>query len=135
MSHSSGIELSDGLIDQFKKMDSTGEGRFITAVIEEEFIVVKAVEKGTSDFDADLDLVLNYLVDGEPMYVLFRTETRDEMTEKYKWLLFAYIPDKSKVRLKMLYSSTKARFRTVLGGTVFQYEIHGTHFSDFGKAG
>lgn len=135
MSHSSGIELSDNLIDTFKQINESGESRFITAVIEEEYIVVKDIEKGTSEFENDLDLVLNYLVEGEPMYILFRTETRDELTERYKWILFAYIPDKAKVRMKMLYSSTKARFRTVLGGTVFQYEIHGTQFSDFGKNG
>ena len=135
MSHSSGIELSDQLIDTFKQINESGSSRFITAVIEDEFIVVKSIEQGTTDFDSDLDLVLNHLVDGEPLYILFRTETRDELTEKYKWILFAYIPDKAKVRMKMLYSSTKARFRTVLGGTVFQYEIHGTQFSDFGKSG
>ncbi|BFU20352.1 actin binding protein family protein [Entamoeba histolytica HM-1:IMSS-B] len=135
MSHSSGIELSTDLINKFKDMNSSGNGRFIQATIVDETINIKAIEQGTSDFDADLDLVLKYLVEGEPSYILFRTETRDDITNGYKWLLLAYIPDRAKVRMKMLYSSTKARFRTTLGGSTFLYEIHGTVFSDFGKSG
>ncbi|ELP84591.1 twinfilin-1, putative [Entamoeba invadens IP1] len=134
MSHSSGISISKALIDGFKTLNE-GHGRFIKASIEEDQIVPKYTEQGTSDFEGDLDLVLNQLVDAEPCYILFRTEEKDDLSNGYKWLLLSYIPDKSKVRMKMLYSSTKAIFRQTLGGNVFSSEIHGTVKADFGKSG
>ena len=88
MSHSSGIELSEELVNKFKEMNQNGQGRYIKAEIEEDKIVIKKVEEGSDSFDNDLDLVLNDLVDACPSYFIFRTEQKDTMTNGYKWILF-----------------------------------------------
>ncbi|KAL7722507.1 Twinfilin [Entamoeba marina] len=116
MSHSSGIDLSDDLINQFKQIDRTGEGRFIKASINDDSVIVDQTEPGTDNFDADLDLVLPLLQPTDPCFILFRM-------------------DVDKVRQKMLYSSTKSRFKQTLGSISFQSEIHGTTANDFGSAG
>ena len=73
MSHSSGIDLSPELIEQFKEINSNGSKRFIKCEIEEELIIIKEIIEGTTNFEEDLDLVLNSLKEGEPSYILFRT--------------------------------------------------------------
>ncbi|KAL7715575.1 Twinfilin [Entamoeba marina] len=132
MAHSSGISLSEELIQQFKTIDRSGDTRFIKAVVGEDSISFDVLEKGTSNFDADLDLVLPHLDDNEPCLILFRTNSRNGIG--YKWILFTYIPDTSKVRQKMIYSSTKVHFKEIFK-TSIQSEVCGTTKSDFGRSG
>jgi twinfilin-like protein len=78
----------------------------------------------------------------EPCYVLFRldapTASSDESTSSSAadWVLMCYVPDKAKVRDKMLYSSTRAALRKELGGgTRIADEMWGTNHVRFAFLG
>ena len=129
----------------FFDCNQSGSGRFIIARIESEsmlqnllisfiaeIVFVKLVQ-GSGDWRAgftlfpnwfiDLDLVPAELKADEPAYILFRT---DKTTANgYAWLFFAYVPDKSKVRQKMTYSSSRSTLKNACGG-MFESEIFGS---------
>lgn len=60
----------------------------------------------------------------EPCYVVYRLDSTNNLG--FEWALFTYVPDKAKVRAKMIYSSTKSSLKMSLGGGRFVQEIHGT---------
>lgn len=60
----------------------------------------------------------------EPCYILYRLDSTNNLG--FEWVLFTYVPDKAKVRQKMVYSSTKASLKMSLGGGRFCQEIHAT---------
>jgi len=55
--------------------------------------------------------------------------------DQYRWNLFAYVPDRSLVRKKMLYASTRSNLKQQLGDDYFEDEIFGTVPADFSVKG
>jgi len=66
--------------------------------------------------------------DSEACYVLFQVKQN-------AWILMSYVPDKAKVKDKMLYASTRATVKRLLGANSFCDELHGTVASDVSAAG
>jgi len=61
--------------------------------------------------------------------------TRKNNRDQWRWNLFCYCPDKSKVRDKMIYASTRSNLRSQLGDDFFVDEIFGTVPGDFNTQG
>lgn len=71
------------------------------------------------DWESDLSLVSQVFEAEKACYILYRAQ-QDE------WVIFCYVPDKSKVKDKMLYASSRSNLRQQLGSNFFKDEIFGT---------
>ena len=89
--------------------------------------LVKSVAASGSDWEADLDKVPSELEESTPAYVLYNKGDG--------WILMAYVPDKAKVKGKMLYASTRATVKRTLGANFFVEEMFGTLANEFSKDG
>jgi hypothetical protein len=92
-------------------------------LLEAELVDVASQAVGGS-WEDDFSAVAPQLEATEPCYILYRLDSTNNLG--YEWALFTYVPDKAKVRQKMVYSSTKASLKMSLGGGRFSQEIHGT---------
>jgi len=134
MSHSSGIPVSQKLVDEFGSALTSEAIRFIKAqIIDDEVVPVASVPLSGNTDAQDLDSLPSHLEPTSPAYILFRLDEKNE--RGYQWLLMCYVPDKAKVREKMTYASTRGNLRKQLGYTNFQAEIFGTLPADFTHKG
>lgn len=78
----------------------------------------------SGSWEDDFSNVASQLEATEPCYVLYRLDSSNNLG--YEWVLITYVPDKAKVRHKMVYSSTKSSLKMSLGGGRFAQEIHAT---------
>jgi len=126
MSHSSGIPVSTALKNAF----STTKRVIKVQIVNEEMVPVG--EKGHSgkSWEQDLDLVTGVLEIDQPSYILF-----NKSPENNEWILFCYVPDKSKVKDKMLYASSRAALKQQLGSGYFIDDVFGTVPGDFSLKG
>jgi len=92
------------------------------------------VPASSVDWEKDFDLVPPVLTDNEACYILYRTEER-QPTENFLWYLLCYVPDKCKVRDKMVYASTRANLKSGLGTNNFIDDIFGTNKAEFNSKG
>ena len=77
--------------------------------------------KGDS-FESDFNSIANQIGDGKnPYFFLVRLEADSE------WVLVWYVPDNSKVRQKMLFSSTVNQLKNVLGTQYLIGDYHTSH--------
>jgi len=128
MSHSSGIPVSGALKDTFGQAVSNADVRFVHAQIQnEEIVPVKTYNKQGS-FEDDLSQVTSLLQVDQAAYIIYRLDGSE-------WALFCYVPDKCKVKDKMLYASTLSNLKIQLGNNYFTDEVHGTVPDDFSKKG
>jgi len=74
------------------------------------------------------------LTDKEACYILYRTDLKNPQGD-YVWYLLRYVPDKAKVRDKMIYASTVATLKQQLGSGLFAEDIFGTIPGDLNAAG
>jgi len=95
--------------------------------------VVKQVEP-VNDWEKDFDLVPPIVNDKEPCYVLLRTDEKNNAGSSL-WYILCYVPDKCKVREKMVYASSRSNLKSGLGDNNFVDEIFGTVGPDFSSAG
>jgi len=136
MSHSSGISVSPNLLSAFADASRTEHGTRILQVQivnETSLELVKSVEP-VKDWEKDFDLVPSVLNEREACYVLFRTDERNPQNVAL-WYVLCYVPDKCKVRDKMVYASTRSNLKSGLGANNIVEEIFGTSGADFNCAG
>jgi len=136
MSHSSGITVSPQLLDIFSTASREGNGpRIIQVKIinETTLEVVKQVEP-VHDWEKDFDLVPTILDEREACFVLLRTDESNSQGNAL-WYILSYVPDKCKVRDKMVYAASQANLKTGIGANNVVDEIHGTTKSDFTSSG
>lgn len=133
MSHSSGIAVSQALSDTFGEALTSEKTRFVKVQISNDELIPTGTLPLGSDYEADLDLIPSHLDEKDPCYILFRLDSRSP--QGWEWVLMCYVPDKSKVRDKMTYASTRSNLRKQLGSSNFVYEIFGTVAGDFNREG
>jgi len=137
MSHSSGISVSPALLDVFSSASRSDSGlRIIQVQIvnETSLDVVKQVEPVNSHWEKDFDLVPPILNEKEACYVLLRTDEKNDAGSSL-WYILCYVPDKCKVRDKMVYAASRSNLKSGLGDNNFVDEIFGTVGADFSSAG
>jgi len=130
MSHSSGIPVGSSLKETFGKAITSSEVRLIKVQIENEELVDISSQNVQGSFEDDLSKVTDLLDKERPRYIIYRMDTQEA-----QFVLFCYVPDKSKVKEKMLYASTRANLKQQLGMNYFSDDIFGTVPSDFTKEG
>lgn len=128
MSHSSGIPVSSGLREKFGSSLSDTSVRLIKAQIENEEIIEVLTKQTNGSYEDDLALVADLLEKEKPCYVLYKLDTGS-------WVLLCYVPDKAKVKEKMIYASTRFNLKQQLGLNYFTDEIFGTVPADFSLEG
>jgi len=128
---SSGIGVSARVRDVFLN----GNDRFIKVQISEELsLEVTATLPESGSFSEDLNNVGSLLDQTEPCFILARTDLKNER-DQFRWNLFSYVPDRSIVKKKMVYASTRASLKQQLGDDFFTDEIFGTVPGDFSARG
>jgi twinfilin-like protein len=95
-------------------------------------MVSSVSESGT--FEEDLSELQSHFDPNAPCYVLARTDKKNNR-DQWRWNLFCYVPDKAKVREKMIYASSRSSLRQQLGDDFFVDEIFGTVPADFNLQG
>uniref|UniRef100_A0A6B2L9F2 Twinfilin n=1 Tax=Arcella intermedia TaxID=1963864 RepID=A0A6B2L9F2_9EUKA len=135
MSHSSGITVSDGLLSTYSDSSRNSGVRAIKIQIKNEAVleVIKTIDP-VAEWEKDFDLVPTLLDEREAAYVLYRTDLKNDLNN-HLWYLLCYVPDKCKVRDKMVYASTRANLKSGIGSVGIVDEIFGTHATDFNSAG
>jgi len=135
MSAASGITVSEDLRSQFADATHQGGPRLMQVTIESETkLIVKKVVNPASDWETDFDLTGSVLNEKDACYVLFRTDLKNSQGD-YLWYLLRYVPDKAKVRDKMLYASTVGTLKQELGTGLFAEDIFGTVPNDINAKG
>jgi cofilin len=123
----SGMAVNDECKQKFMELKAKRQHRYIIFKIEEgkkEVLVEKTGEPSTSydDFAADLP-------SDECRYAVFDYDFfSEENVPKSKIFFIAWSPDTSRIRSKMLYASSKDRFRRELDG--IQIELQATDPSE-----
>jgi len=133
-SHSSGITLGDEARAAFSEANHDSQSRILKIQIKDEQLVV--VEKIGSDgkpWEEELDKVPPLCEPADACYILFRTDV--ECDGGYEWALLCYVPDRCKVKQKMLYASTRAELKLGIGSGSFAYDLFGTVPDDFSRKG
>lgn len=126
MSHSSGIPVSEKLKISFGEARTSNSKRLIKIQIENDEMVEVGSRPPKGSWESDLSLLDEIFEADKASYVLFKTED---------WVLFCYVPDKCKVKDKMIYASSRANLKQQLGSNYITDEIFGTVLSDFSKDG
>ncbi|KAF9228719.1 actin depolymerizing protein [Gyrodon lividus] len=125
MAATSGIGVSEELIQAFSAAIETKNVRFIKVAIQNESLIPVTSVDITGSLDDDLTLLQDHLGDNIPCYILARLD--DPPSE---WLAISYVPDSAKVRDKMLYTSSRNSLTRSLGSTVFTDSLFATSKSD-----
>lgn len=109
MSHSSGISVSQDLLERFAQARGGNSVRWIKAVIQEESVVYVTDHSNSGNFENDFKAVQGVLDPKEPCYILFRLEDAQNSASSnvQRWLLMTFAPDIAKVKAKMLIASTR----------------------------
>jgi len=129
MTHQSGISVSNELDQAFGNARTQGNIRWVKAqIVNESVIPIKSQTVGSS-FETDFANLRSELLPKTPCYIMFRLETKTN--NSYQWALFAYVPDGSTVRDRMLYASTRDTLKRQLGLSYFAEDIHGATPEEF----
>ncbi|MBA0713713.1 hypothetical protein Goshw_013747 [Gossypium schwendimanii] len=124
---SSGIAVGDECKMKFLELKAKRNYRFIVFKIEETSyqVVVEKLGQPNEKYD---DLVA-CLPPNECRYAVFDLDfTTNENCQKSKIVFIAWAPDSSRIRSKMVYASSKDRFRKELDGV--QVELQATDLSE-----
>ncbi|KAL9269260.1 Actin-depolymerizing factor 7-like protein [Drosera capensis] len=121
----SGMAVHDDCKLKFQDLKAKRSYRFITFKIEGQQVVVDRIgspEESYDDFTASLPA-------DECRYAVYDFDfTTDENCQKSKIFFIAWAPDTSKIRSKMVYASSKDRFKRELDG--IQVEVQATDPSE-----
>ncbi|GFP79507.1 actin-depolymerizing factor 6 [Phtheirospermum japonicum] len=124
---SSGMSVDDECKLKFLELKSKRNARFIIFKIEEQIqkIVVEKLGQPGDSYD---DFIAS-IPDNECRYAVFDFDfTTNENCQKSKIFFIAWSPDTSKIRSKMVYASSKDRFKRELDG--IQVELQATDPSE-----
>eukprot|EP01080_Neovahlkampfia_damariscottae_P005397 gene5397-9210_t len=116
----SGIQVPNDVSSVFNQVRQEEKVRWLQLVIEEETIKITNQRDVTDSFEDDYNS-LSEAVDG-PCYFVFRLDEKN--LSGNRWLLIWYVPDSSKVKQKMLYSSTLETVKKDLGNSYFEGDHH-----------
>ncbi|CAL9079960.1 unnamed protein product [Musa textilis] len=123
----SGMAVSDECKLKFLELKAKRNFRFIVFKIEEKIQQVKVERLGQPGASYD-DLTAS-LPDDDCRYAVFDFDfITDEKCQKSKIFFISWSPDTSRVRNKMLYASSKDRFKRELDG--IQVELQATDPSE-----
>ncbi|GAA0146223.1 non-motor actin binding protein [Lithospermum erythrorhizon] len=121
----SGMAVDDECKLKFLELKSKRNYRFIVFKIEGQQVVVEKLgghEESYDDFQASLP-------EDECRYAVYDFDfVTDENCQKSKIFFFAWSPDVSRVRMKMVYASSKDRFKRELDG--IQVDLQATDPSE-----
>ncbi|MCD7471670.1 Actin-depolymerizing factor 7 [Datura stramonium] len=121
----SGMSVVDECKLKFLELKSKRNYRFIVFKIEDQEVVVEKLGSPAENYD---DFV-NSLPADECRYAVFDFDfITTENCQKSKIFFIAWSPDTSKVRMKMVYASSKDRFKRELDG--IQVELQATDPSE-----
>ncbi|CAK8579175.1 unnamed protein product [Lathyrus sativus] len=121
----SGMAVHDDCKLRFQELKSKRSYRFIVFKIEEQQVVVDKLGEPTESYD---DFMASFPED-ECRYAVYDFDfTTDENCQKSKIFFVAWSPDTSRVRMKMVYASSKDRFKRELDG--IQVELQATDPSE-----
>ncbi|GAB2265206.1 Cofilin-2 [Dionaea muscipula] len=121
----SGMAVHDDCKLKFHELKAKRIYRFITFKIEGQQVVVDKIGSPTDNYD-DFTAALP---SDECRYAVFDFDfTTDENCQKSKIFFIAWAPDTSKIRSKMVYASSKDRFKRELDG--IQVELQATDPSE-----
>eukprot|EP01113_Clastostelium_recurvatum_P035733 TRINITY_DN5012_c0_g1_i1.p1 TRINITY_DN5012_c0_g1~~TRINITY_DN5012_c0_g1_i1.p1 ORF type:complete len:353 (-),score=36.11 TRINITY_DN5012_c0_g1_i1:58-1095(-) len=134
MSHSSGISVSQALRERFGEALDSSKIRLIKAQIKDNEIDFVSNLPSEDLIAQDFDKIPSFLDPCDPCYILFRCDDVDA-NGVHLWMLMCYVPDKSKVRDKMTYASSRSNLRLQLGSNRFTDEVFGTVPGDFNEQG
>ncbi|PWA69313.1 Actin-binding, cofilin/tropomyosin type [Artemisia annua] len=110
---------------KFLELKSKRNYRFIIFKIEEQQVIVEKVGSPDESYED----FTNSLPSNECRYAVFDFDfITDENCQKSKIFFIAWAPDTSKVRAKMVYASSKDRFKRELEG--IQVELQATDPSE-----
>ncbi|GLT67836.1 hypothetical protein SLA2020_401150 [Shorea laevis] len=124
---SSGMAVNDDCKLKFQELKAKRSYRFIVFKIEEK--IQKVVVEKLGDPSESYDDFTASLPPNECRYAVYDFDfTTNENCQKSKIFFVAWAPDTSKVRSKMLYASSKDRFRRELDGV--QVELQATDPSE-----
>ncbi|RVW13443.1 Actin-depolymerizing factor 1 [Vitis vinifera] len=123
----SGMAVNDECKLKFLELKAKRNHRFIVFKIEEKIQQVVVEKLGSPD--ESYDAFTSSLPANECRYAVFDFDfTTDENCQKSKIFFIAWAPDTSRVRSKMLYASSKDRFKRELDG--IQVELQATDPSE-----
>ncbi|KAJ0569938.1 putative actin-depolymerizing factor domain, ADF/Cofilin, ADF-H/Gelsolin-like domain superfamily [Helianthus annuus] len=119
------MAVDDACKLKFLELKAKRNHRYIIFKIEEQQVIVDKVGSP----DASYEEFTNSLPSNECRYAVFDFDfTTDENCQKSKIFFIAWAPDTSKVRAKMVYASSKDRFKRELDG--IQVELQATDPSE-----
>eukprot|EP00158_Paraphelidium_tribonemae_P002694 Partr_v1_DN25592_c1_g1_i2_m20717 putative Twinfilin, actin-binding protein, homolog len=122
MSHSTGFPVSEELRSSFTSGDF--RALFIQIIDQERLELVSKAPIKSSKWEDDYGVVASTITSKtEPYFVIFQLTTGS-------FMLLSYVPDEAAVRLKMLYSSTKATLSKQLGDSLFTDALYANQLSD-----
>ncbi|KAE9612898.1 putative ADF/Cofilin, ADF-H/Gelsolin-like domain-containing protein [Lupinus albus] len=121
----SGMAVEDECKLKFQELKAKRSHRFIVFKIEQQQIVVDKVGDSTQSYD---DFQASLPAD-ECRYAVYDFDfVTDENCQKSKIFFIAWSPENSRVRMKMVYASSKDRFKRELDG--IQFELQATDPSE-----
>ncbi|ESW30483.1 hypothetical protein PHAVU_002G156700 [Phaseolus vulgaris] len=121
----SGMAVNDSCKLKFQELKAKRIYRYITFKIEQQEVVVDKIGGSTETYD---DFQAS-LPGDECRYAVYDFDfTTDENCQKSKIFFVAWSPDTSRVRMKMVYASSKDRFKRELDG--IQVELQATDPSE-----
>eukprot|EP00283_Hemiselmis_rufescens_P011668 CAMPEP_0173451028 /NCGR_PEP_ID=MMETSP1357-20121228/45944_1 /TAXON_ID=77926 /ORGANISM="Hemiselmis rufescens, Strain PCC563" /LENGTH=283 /DNA_ID=CAMNT_0014417751 /DNA_START=63 /DNA_END=911 /DNA_ORIENTATION=+ len=121
MTHASGIVSDKELVEALGRAKEGRTPRVMRVQIEEDKLVLAESLEGSAEAKEDFAKVLGMLHDDTPSYILFRL---DDKRAPEEWLLLAWVPESAKVRLKMLYASTRDALKKEFGYSAIVCEMH-----------
>ncbi|XP_019445297.1 PREDICTED: actin-depolymerizing factor 7-like [Lupinus angustifolius] len=121
----SGMAVQDECKLKFQELKAKRSHRFIVFKIEQQQIVVEKVGDSSESYD---DFQASLPAD-ECRYAVYDFDfVTDENCQKSKIFFTAWSPENSRVRMKMVYASSKDRFKRELDG--IQFELQATDPSE-----
>ncbi|KAJ0564764.1 putative actin-depolymerizing factor domain, ADF/Cofilin, ADF-H/Gelsolin-like domain superfamily [Helianthus annuus] len=121
----SGMAVHNDCKLRFQELKAKRNYRFVTFKIEDQQVTIDKIGGPNKTYDD----FTNSLPVNECRYAVFDFDfTTDENVQKSKIFFITWCPDTSKVRMKMVYASSKDRFKRELDG--IQVELQATDPSE-----
>ena len=129
MSHSSGIRVSPDLLEEFQL--NQFHLLFISISEDEELVCKQSINDSSAAGFASIQQWIQSTEERKqnPCFIIYRLNEE----QQNQFLLLSYIPDSAAVRLKMLYSSTKATLAKQLGDSKFPQQYHANSFDELSE--
>jgi len=117
---SSGVAVHDDCLQVFQELKLKKKYKYIIYKLSED---QKEIVVDKTDEESDYDTFINALPENEPRYAIydFEYEKAGEGTRN-KICFFAWTPDTSKIKQKMIYASSKDALRKKLVGIAVEVQ-------------